>query len=543
MNDYYYKYLKYKIKYNNLKNLIGGNEDKINDITNCNNICPIIDKTYKLYDIGCNGIKEVLPIKTKLAAFMSTPFNIVSKKFTKDICIKKLDRNNSKEKIINFIKEYKIDLGLYPPRKIIDNYNTETYEIGTYENNIKEFHKNITYDITNNTITNFNKYLTHIKSVLNYDSLNDFFGRDIYLDEKYTIEMQQYLNKQDVILSPACSKISLFNTVADAKQTWIKGSKFSLHRLLNIGKKNKKIDFINTELIDNINKNLEISINIYNLFNINQSSISKIVPSCKIIISRLAPQDYHRVHVPLYGNIIYIDEIKGHYRSVQPIVVNGKFDVYDVNRRTNIWMYNEKIGLFIVCLIGAACVGSIKLLKKNFNSINEPKDISYINNFLFNGNKYSDLSKDDPIENQDSDLSKDYLIENQDNDLSKDDSIENQDSEKDINLTQQSLIQNGGFLNFKKNGINKQENNIHEQEKAKKYFNKKKINSNVNENIKDSILNLGEQIGVYEFGGSTVVIVIPDTTNKVQLCTKMLDLSKKGKETLVYPGQYIGNII
>jgi phosphatidylserine decarboxylase len=219
--------------------------------------------------------------------------------------------------------------------------------------------------------------------------------------------------------------------------------------------------------------------------------------NCKIVVARLAPQDYHRVHYPITGKIIYIDQIKGHYRSVQPVVVNNK-DVYDINRRTNIWAWNDNIGLYVICLIGATCVGSIGLLQKKNNQIEINKLINpkeYINNVLMNDDNYDIIVKDD---------------------------INNLDINED----------DGKYINGNKN-------------ESTMYFNKKTIKNNVKiESLINQNVELLQQINVYQFGGSTAILILPDLNNKIKFCERILDLSKTQKistETLVFPGQYIGS--
>ena len=148
-------------------------------------------------------------------------------------------------------------------------------------------------------------------------------------------------------------------------------------------------------------------------------------------------------------------------------------------------MYNDKIGLYIICLIGATCVGSISLLDKNNNFIksdNVNKTTDYINNVLMDDTNYNIITND-------------------------------------INITE-----------------------------SNDYFNNKKIinNDKIN-NLIGKDIELMEQLGLYQFGGSTAVIIIPKQEGKkeIEFCKRVIHLSYQkpiSNESYTYVGQYIGQI-
>lgn len=487
--DYKKKYLKYKHKYLQLKALQSGGD--------CT-VCPKIDsKNHKqLYGSDCKIKDEANP--HKIAARFSV-FDFFSEKITKGMCCTKyIDPKDKDKKIASFINQFYVDVGTFVPRKIINGIATGSDRA----EKIKQYHTSIGYNSTTQVYDDFKKCIAYIEKGVPYVHENDFFIRGIYLLEKQLKDVAENLKNPNVIISPACSRLTVFNDLASAKDTWIKGSNFSLHRLLNLGKLTKKNHLINTKLINALNDaNPDKQNKIDDIFGIKNNTIGK-EKGCKIVVSRLAPQDYHRVHHPINGKIFYIDEIQGHDRSVQPGIVNHN-DVYDINRRTNVWVYNPTIGIYVICLIGASCVGSIGLLQKteDFNKLKESLKENvpeFIQEVLLNDDKYKLFSIDKCGENKTTAAT---------------DDANNSDKESEY---------------FNKKRI------VGREEIIKKF-----LTDGNNSNV-----GLLEQINLYQFGGSTAVLIIPDLQNKVKWCDKILAFSKMQKtsvETLVHVGEFLGS--
>ena len=423
MSSYYDKYIKYKVKYFELQDyyLRGGtkvatveqeaegtgkNEDVKTDYCNeqCNNL------TTNLVDVNCSPLNE-----SYVKGASATKINSLSKQITKNCSSKR--KPDTVKNIRSFILEYDVDVLNFIPRKVLDLDQFKTTE--NIDDKITQFQQEIAQDegetnktsisskikgITSNKITtditkNFsiNKYIKLQEKL--YTSENDFFSRDIYLTKEMAESFAKNLDKKNVVISPACARTVIYENVRDAKNSWIKGSLFSLEKLINI-------DFI-SDKNGIISSNSKILGEIVDSLKTNNSKIKtidsdKLVPDdildlfkqerCNIIVSRLAPTDYHRVHIPISGKLIYVDNMGGQMMSVQPKLVHDKSsNVYTQNRRINLWMYNESFGLFVVCLIGSTCAGSIVLSKIKTDKIETFKDTSkpdYVNNVLLNGDNY-----------------------------------------------------------------------------------------------------------------------------------------------------------
>lgn len=93
-----------------------------------------------------------------------------------------------------------------------------------------------------------------------------------------------------------------------------------------------------------------------------------------LAIFRLAPQDYHRFHIPTSGTIVSIESIQGTYYTgklatyksyiltlytVNPCVVNEDLDVFTDNHRCIVTVQSPLGFKYAVVCIGALLVGSI----------------------------------------------------------------------------------------------------------------------------------------------------------------------------------------
>lgn len=72
----------------------------------------------------------------------------------------------------------------------------------------------------------------------------------------------------------------------------------------------------------------------------------------------LSPKDYHRVHMPLDGELISMTYIPGKLFSVKPSTVEVVPKLFAVNKRL-ILSFKTSIGLMSVVMVGATIVGAI----------------------------------------------------------------------------------------------------------------------------------------------------------------------------------------
>lgn len=174
-----------------------------------------------------------------------------------------------------------------------------------------------------------------------YKTFNDFFYRRI----KPGLRKPEGDSK--IFVSPADSRCTVFSSIHQAKDIWIKGSRFTLARLT----KNYKSEIFNDR-------------------------------SCNILIFRLAPQDYHRFHCPcdaVIGKPIFVD---GQYYTVNPMAIRSSLDVFGENVRMIIPLESPEFGTLLLIPIGAMMVGSIILDRKEGDFVKRGEELGY---FKFGG--------------------------------------------------------------------------------------------------------------------------------------------------------------
>ncbi|KAI9295296.1 hypothetical protein K502DRAFT_324429 [Neoconidiobolus thromboides FSU 785] len=156
-----------------------------------------------------------------------------------------------------------------------------------------------------------------------FKNFNEFFYRK--LKPGYRI-----LGSPDpkVAVSPADSRVMVFPTISNALDLWIKGEKFSIERLF-----------------DNKLPPEELA-------SFEQGSMC---------IFRLAPQDYHRFHIPVDGILSEPTHIDGQYFTVNPMAIRSSLDVYGENKRCFSFIKSEHHGKVGMICVGAMMVGSIVL--------------------------------------------------------------------------------------------------------------------------------------------------------------------------------------
>ena len=151
------------------------------------------------------------------------------------------------------------------------------------------------------------------KGLREYQTLDDFFQRKLKPGSRQ-------ISGSDVVSMADC-RCSVFENVDDAKRYFVKGSEFTLEALF--GTK----DVSRAEYV---------------------------------VIFRLAPQDYHRFHAPVAGEITRHQEIKGGLSSINPIVVR--------NRHVNVYTRNKRevlqLGGMLIAFIGATCTGAIHVKRE-----------------------------------------------------------------------------------------------------------------------------------------------------------------------------------
>ncbi|KAF9988537.1 hypothetical protein BGZ75_009200 [Mortierella antarctica] len=163
-----------------------------------------------------------------------------------------------------------------------------------------------------------------------YKSFNEFFYRKLRPDAR-PVHGQHDPN---IIVSSADCRLCVFESIKAATQVWIKGKSFSVEHLIQ------------------------------------DKELAEQFEGGSIALFRLAPQDYHRFHSPVTGQIAK-DPVKidGTYLTVNPMAVNEDLDVFTENvRKVTVIELEQGSGLenaqfdqAVFVSIGALLVGSIVL--------------------------------------------------------------------------------------------------------------------------------------------------------------------------------------
>ncbi|KAK9286607.1 hypothetical protein L1049_015007 [Liquidambar formosana] len=189
-----------------------------------------------------------------------------------------------------------------------------------------------------------------------FKTFNDFFIRELKPGARPIACME----RDDVAVCAADSRVMAFKSIEDSLRFWIKGRKFSIQGLL--GKEISPGAFIDGTMV----------------------------------IFRLAPQDYHRFHFPVSGTIEQFFHIPGCLYTVNPIAVNSKYcNVFTENKRVVSIISTVHFGKVAFVAIGATMVGSITFSKKEGDYVQKGDEFGY---FSFGGSTVICVFEKDTIE-------------------------------------------------------------------------------------------------------------------------------------------------
>ena len=177
-----------------------------------------------------------------------------------------------------------------------------------------------------------------------FKNFNDFFYRQLKPDARPCSAPDD----SNIIVSPADSRSVVFNTMDDATRIWVKGRDYSVEKLFG--------DAYPLE--------------------------AKRYKGGSLGIFRLAPQDYHRFHVPVDGVLGTPKEIPGEYYTVNPMAIRSALDVYGDNIRVCIPIDSVSHGRVMFVCIGAMMVGSTVITRKAGEKVKRAEELGY---FKFGG--------------------------------------------------------------------------------------------------------------------------------------------------------------
>ncbi|KAE9375185.1 phosphatidylserine decarboxylase-like protein [Stipitochalara longipes BDJ] len=177
-----------------------------------------------------------------------------------------------------------------------------------------------------------------------FKNFNEFFYRQLKPDARPCSAP----DNPKIIVSPADCRSVVFNRMDEATKIWVKGREFSIERLLGNAYPEDAHRYKNGGLG----------------------------------IFRLAPQDYHRFHIPVDGVMGTPKAIEGEYYTVNPMAIRSALDVYGENVRVVIPIDSLEHGRVMVICVGAMMVGSTVITRKAGENVKRAEELGY---FKFGG--------------------------------------------------------------------------------------------------------------------------------------------------------------
>lgn len=177
-----------------------------------------------------------------------------------------------------------------------------------------------------------------------FKSFNEFFYRAL----KPGARPCSAPDNPRIVVSPADCRSVVFNRVDQATNIWVKGREFSVKRLLG--------DTYGQDAARYENGGLGIF--------------------------RLAPQDYHRFHIPVDGVMGKPELIAGEYYTVNPMAIRSALDVYGENVRVVVPIDSPEYGRVMVVCVGAMMVGSTVITRTEGEEVRRAEELGY---FKFGG--------------------------------------------------------------------------------------------------------------------------------------------------------------
>jgi phosphatidylserine decarboxylase precursor len=181
--------------------------------------------------------------------------------------------------------------------------------------------------------------------VSDFKTFNEFFYREL----KPGARPCSAPDVPQIVVSPADCRCVVFNKLEEAQKVWVKGRGFSVERLLG---------------------------------NAYPEEVERYKGGASLGIFRLAPQDYHRFHIPVDGVLGEPRTIEGEYYTVNPMAIRSALDVYGENVRVLVPIQSEVFGRVMVVCVGAMLVGSTVITRKKGEKVKRAEELGY---FKFGG--------------------------------------------------------------------------------------------------------------------------------------------------------------
>lgn len=185
-----------------------------------------------------------------------------------------------------------------------------------------------------------------------FKTFNDFFAR----------ELKEGCRPKAVAdaISPADCRVVVYQHWKEGSKLWLKGQQFSIPELLG------------PELAE----------------------LAALFTHCSLAIFRLAPNDYHRWHLPFTATLGPRYPVKGEYYSVSPRAVTN-CNIFGVNKREVCILESPLFGTSLLIAVGAAGVGGINIVGEEGVTYEQGDEHGY---FTYGGSTLLMLFQEDTIE-------------------------------------------------------------------------------------------------------------------------------------------------
>ncbi|KAF2192348.1 putative phosphatidylserine decarboxylase [Zopfia rhizophila CBS 207.26] len=152
-----------------------------------------------------------------------------------------------------------------------------------------------------------------------YQTFEDFFVRK---HKPGTRPIAEEENPEKAVVV-ADSRVVTYDTVAESKKLWIKGTDFSITNLVMDTKLGARFS------------------------------------GAAVASFRLSPQDYHRYHSPVSGTIKEFRSLPGDYYQVDPVALRSDINILTSNARDYVLIDSPEFGEVLFVAIGATDVGTV----------------------------------------------------------------------------------------------------------------------------------------------------------------------------------------
>lgn len=153
-----------------------------------------------------------------------------------------------------------------------------------------------------------------------YTTFEDFFVRK---HREGARPLEEFNNPKRATVV-ADSRVVTYDTVAESKKLWIKGTDFNITNLVMDNRLGARFD------------------------------------NAAVASFRLSPQDYHRYHSPISGTIKEFRSLPGDYYQVDPVALRSRVNILTNNARDYVVIDSPEFGEVLFVAIGATDVGTVQ---------------------------------------------------------------------------------------------------------------------------------------------------------------------------------------